>query len=101
MLQLSINFPEIHQEFMRGKFAAQLRDNSGLSPVESDKVIEMILNKDAKGSGGCTCFSFSTNVNAIKRREINATYRALLRSRFHKHINYQLQKYKHPDLNPS
>ena len=22
MLQLSINFPEIHQEFMRGKFAA-------------------------------------------------------------------------------
>ena len=61
----------------------------------------MILNKDAKGSGGCTCFSFSTNVNAIKRREINATYRALLRSRFHKHINYQLQKYKHPDLNPS
>ena len=41
MLQLSINFPEIHQGFMRGKFAAQLCDNFGFSRVETDKVIEM------------------------------------------------------------
>ena len=59
----------------------------------------MTLNKDTKGSGGCT--GFSTNVNAVKRWEINATYRALLRKCFHNHINYHPQKFKHPDLNPS
>ena len=32
---------------------------------------------------------------------MNAAYRASLRSCFHKHLNYDTQKYKHPDLNPS
>ena len=99
MLQLPIDFPEIHEEFMRGNFAAQICDNSKFSRVETDKVIEMTLNKDTKMAGGCT--GFSTNVNAVKRWEINATYRASLRTCFHKHLDYQPQKYKHPDLNPS
>ena len=59
----------------------------------------MTLSKDAKGSGGCT--GFSTNVNAVKRWEINATYRASLRKYFHNHINYHPQKFKYPYLNPS
>ena len=59
----------------------------------------MTLNKYTKGSGGCT--GFSTNVNAVKRWEINATYRASLRNCFHNHINHHPQKFKHPDLNPS
>ena len=49
-------------------------------------------------AGGCT--GFSTNVNAVKRWDINASYRAALRTCFHKHTNYQLPKYSHPDLNP-
>ena len=44
---------------------------------------------------------FSTNVNAIKRWEINAACRAALQTCFHKHLDYQPQKYKHHDLNPS
>ena len=32
---------------------------------------------------------------------MDATYRAALRSCFHKHLNYDTQKYKHPNLNPS
>jgi hypothetical protein len=59
----------------------------------------MTLNKDSKTAGGCT--GFSTNINAVKRCEINAGFRAALRSCFHKHLNYQPQKYKHPDLNPT
>ena len=31
---------------------------------------------------------------------MNVTYRATLCSCFHKHLNYNTQKYKHPDLNP-
>ena len=84
---------------MNGNFAAQLTNGSQFSRVETDKVIEMTLNKDTKTPGGCT--GFSRNVNAVKRWEINAAYRAALRTCFHKHLDYQPQKYKHPDLNPS
>ena len=82
MLQLPINFPEIHQELMSGKFALQLRDNFGCFQVETCKMIEMKVNKDAKGASGY--ISFSINVNAVKKCEINATYRASLRTFFHK-----------------
>ena len=98
MLQLPYSFPGIYEEFMRGNFAAQLSDNTRFSRVETDKVIEMTLNKDTKGSSGCT--GFSTNVNAVKRWKINATYRVSLRKCFHNRINYHPQKFKHPDLNP-
>ena len=84
---------------MNGNFAAQLTDGSQFSQVETDKVIKMTLHKDTKIPGGCT--GFSRNVNAVKRWEINAAYRAVLRTCFHKHLDYQPQKYKHPDLNPS
>ena len=84
---------------MNGNFAAQLTDGSQFSRVKTDKAIEMTLYKDAKTPGRCT--GISRNMNAIKRWEINAAYRAALRTCFHKHLDYQLQKYKHPDLNPS
>ena len=32
---------------------------------------------------------------------INAAYRANIRTSFHEDFNYDIQKYKHPDLNPS
>ena len=69
------------------------------SRVKTDKVVEMTLNKDTKTPGACT--GFPTNVNAVKRWEINAAYGAALRTCFHKHLDYQSQKYKHHDLNPS
>ena len=99
MLLLPADFPEIHSEFMDGNFAAQICDHSKFSRVETDKVIEMTLNKDTKTAGGCT--GFSTNINAIKRWEINVTYRAALRTCFHNHLDYQPQRFKHPDLYPS
>ena len=97
MLQLPADFPEIYAEFI-GNFAAQLIEGNSFPRSETDKVIEMTLNKGTKTAGGCT--GFSTNLNAVKRSEINAAYRANLRSCFHKHLNYQPQNCKHPDLNP-
>ena len=49
--------------------------------------------------GGCT--GFSTSINTVKRWKINAAYRVNIRTSFHKHLNYDVQKYKHPDMNPS
>jgi len=39
------------------------------------------------------------NTNAVKRWEVNATYRAALRTCFHNHLNYSYKKHKHPDFN--
>ena len=89
---------------MNSNFAAQLTDGSQFSRVETDKVIEMTLNKDAKTPGGCTGFSFlgkPVHPPGVFAWEINVAYKAVLRSCFHKHLGYQPQKYKYPDLNPS
>ena len=59
----------------------------------------MTLNKDTKTPGGTT--GFSTNIGAVKRWEINASYRAALRTAFHQHLNYNSQSYQHKDLSLS
>ena len=99
MLTLESNFPEIYKEFQEGNFAAQLSDCKSFSRCETDKVIEMILNRDTKTPGGTT--GFSTNINAVRRWEINSAYRADLRNCFHKHLNYEQQQDLHKDLSPS
>ena len=57
---------------MNQSFAAQLHENRKFSRSETDKVIEMTLNKETKSSGGTT--KFSTNKNVVKPWELNATY---------------------------
>ena len=84
---------------MNGNFTTHLTGRSQFSRVAKDMIIEMTLNKDMKTPGGCA--GFSRNANAVKRWEINAAYRAELRTCFLKHLDYQPQKYKHPYLNPS
>ena len=86
MLSIPEEFPDVHQEFMKGKFAAQLLANRKFSSSETDKLIEMTLNKETKSSGGTT--GFSTNENDVKRWELNATYRAAMRACFHEHLHY-------------
>ena len=98
MLSLEENFPEVYNQCISGNFAAQLSD-SAFSRVETDKVIEMTLNKDTKTPGGTT--GFSTSVGAVKRWEVNASYRAALRSVFHQHLHYSSQSYQHKDLSSS
>ena len=88
MLELEKLFPEVHQQFQAGKFAAQLINDNLFSRCETDKVIEMALSKDTKTPGGTT--GFSTNVNAVH-------HRADLRRCFREHVNYKSQLYKHKD----
>ena len=86
-------------EFIDGKFAAQLSPGKMFSRVEADKVIEMILNKDSKGVCGTT--DFSANVDALRRWELHATYRSALRGCLQQHVNYEPQNYRNKDLTPS
>ena len=99
MLALPDDYPEIYQAFLEGKFAAQLTQGKMFSRVETDKVIEMTLNKDTKSASGTT--GFSTNVNAVRRWELNASYRSALRECFHQHVMHEPQNYQHKDLTPS
>ena len=84
MLSLEDYYPDIYERFKADEVSAQLSDESSFSKCETDKVIEMTLNKDTKTPGGTT--GFSTSVNEVRRWEVNASYRDELRTCFHKHI---------------
>ena len=99
MLQLEVDFPEVYEQFIAGNFAAQLSDYQSFSRSETDKVIEMTINKESKSAGGTT--GFSTNVDAVRRWEVNASYRSALMSCIKQHVSYKTQKYQHQDLRPS
>ena len=60
MLQLNRSFPEIYEQVIVGNFAVQLSSYKLFSRIETDKVIDMTLNKDTKTPGGTT--GFTTNV---------------------------------------
>ena len=49
LLKLPTEFPDIYEEFLHGSFVAQL--TTKFARVETDKVIEMTLNKDTKTPG--------------------------------------------------
>ena len=69
MLSLEEKFPEIYHQCFSGHFITAQLSEHVLSKVETDKVIEMTLNKDTKTPGGTT--GFSTKVGAVKRCNIN------------------------------
>ena len=47
-LPLPNDFPDVYEKFVGKKFAAQLTENSTFLGIETDKVIEMSLNKVIK-----------------------------------------------------
>ena len=51
LLKLPTEFPDIYEEFLHGNFVAQLTEGTKFARVETDKVIEMTLNKDTKTPG--------------------------------------------------
>ena len=86
-------------EFIAGNFAAQLSDDKNFSRSETDKVIEMTLNKESKSARGTA--DFLTNVDAVRRWEVNASNKSALVPCFQQHVSYQTQAYEHKDLTPS
>ena len=84
MFSLEEQFPEVYHQCIPGNFAAELSDGV-FSRVETDKVIEMTINKATKTPGGNT--GFSTNVGAVKQWKVNASYREELRSILHQHLH--------------
>ena len=76
LLKLPTEFPDIHQEFMKGNFVAQLMEGSKFSRVETDKVIEMTLNKDTKTPGNSSFIFTSVTITkslANKLKGFNLT----------------------------
>ena len=71
MLGLENEIPEVYQRFPDGAFAARLTDTNRFSRSETNKVIEMAINKNTKTPGGTT--GFSTKTGAVNRWEITAS----------------------------
>ena len=57
LLNLPTNHPFIHEQFMLGKFSMLLSSVNPFVHIEADKVIETIINKDKKCTGGWKEFS--------------------------------------------
>ena len=87
MLALKNDFQEVYQRFSDGDFAAQPTNNNRFSRSETEKVIEMTINKDKKTSGSTT--GFSSKIGAVKRWEITDSYRANVRKCLHQHLSYK------------
>ena len=64
--------------------------------MEPDKVIAMTINKDTKTTAGTT--GFSRIIGAIRRWELNASYRVVLRSCLYGYVNYATQNYSLKNL---
>ena len=90
MLSLELDYPDIYERFKASEFSAHFADEGSFSRCETDKVIEMILNKGTKTPGGTT--GFSPSVNAVRISEVNASYKAQLGTFFHKNLDYNQQK---------
>ena len=91
MLQLNKSFPGIYEQVIVRNFAAQLSSklfsHKLFSRIETDKVIQMTLNKDTKTPGGTT--GFSTIVGVVQRWELNASYRESLRRCIDDHLQHE------------
>ena len=91
MLQLNKSFPGIYEQVIVRNFAAQLSSklfsHKLFSRIETDKVIQMTLNKDTKSPGGTT--GFSTIVGVVQRCELNASYRESLRRCIDDHLQHE------------
>ena len=72
MLSLELDYPDIYERFKASEFSAHFADEGSFSRCETDKVIEMILNKGTETPGGTT--GFSPSVNAVRILEVNASY---------------------------
>ena len=84
MISLEEQFPEVYHQCIPGNFAAELSDGV-FSRVETDKFIEMTINKGTKTPGGNT--GFSANIGAVKQWKVNASYREELLSILHQHLH--------------
>ena len=51
MVDLEENAPEVHKEFLLGKFSIN-RTGNPYAAVLTDMVLKQTLNKDSKGAGG-------------------------------------------------
>ena len=65
MSALNDDFLEICQKFVAGNFTTQLSSVGKFSRCETDKVIEITINRDTETPSRTS--GFSTNTDAVKR----------------------------------
>ena len=64
MLQLEDTHLEVYQSFMEGKFSVQLSDRNKFGRIESEKCIEMTINKDTKNARRNDCIEHQCNISS-------------------------------------
>ena len=92
MSQLPTTHPDVHAEFMVGKFSEQLGSVNPFGSIPVDQTIEETVNKDTQTAGGTK--GFSLKPGAVRKYYITQ-YLRLLRV-----TGGSCSKLTHPDLQP-
>ena len=96
MTNLPSEHPDVYSNFMAGKFAVQLAEESPFGRIPVDQTTEVTVNKDTKTSGGVTKFSLKTG--AVNRFYMTAEYRCSFLARLRDMVQVKRPSYHHDEL---
>ena len=96
MTNLPSEHPDVYSNFMAGKFAVQLAEESPFGRIPVDQTTEVTVNKDTKTSGGETKFSLKTG--AVNRFYMTAEYRCSFLAHLRDMVQVRRPSYHHDEL---
>ena len=96
MTNLPSEHPDVYSNFMAGKFAVQLAEESPFGRIPVDQTTEVTVNKDTKTSGGVTKFSLKTG--AMNRFYMTAEYRCSFLAHLRDMVQVRRLSYHHDEL---
>lgn len=96
MSQLPITHPDVHAEFMAGKFSVQLGSVNPFGRIPVDQTIEETVNKDTQTAGGTK--GFSLKPGAVRKYYITQEYRSQYLRQLREMTGGSSSKLTHPDL---
>ena len=65
MSRLPIDYPEVHQQFMKGGFSVQLGSQNPFGRITVDQTIEETVNRDTQTAGVTKGFSMLIGISSL------------------------------------
>ena len=96
MSRLTIDHPEVHQQFMQDGFSVQIGSQNPFGRIPVDQTIKETVNRDAHTPGGTT--GFSLNRAAVERYYLTSEYRSLYLRQLRQMVGRGMSHLSRPDL---
>ena len=96
MSGLSIDHPEVHQQFMQGGYSVQVGSQSPFYRIPVDQTIEETVNRDTQRAGGTKGFSLKRA--AVERYYLTSECRSMYLKQLRRMVGRGMSHLSHPDL---